>query len=296
MGTATAIILCFIFGSIIGSFLGVCVYRIPMGRYEPVRDNIPLVDTPISPLFPARSFCPHCKHQLKWYLTIPIASWIALRAKCAFCKAPIPFRYCAIELITGLAAALCCLRFGVTPTALFAFLVVSALIVIAFIDLDYMIIPDVITYPGTLLGILLGAASSYLPMPGILPLDPPFVPSLNKSLVGIALGAGSLYAAWWLYLIVRKREGLGLGDVKLLAMLGALFGYQCALLTIFIGSVLGSVLGLSMIVLRRHSFSSYLSFGPYLIVAAVLYIFDFANLINHLRNPELPTLWRLVSP
>jgi leader peptidase (prepilin peptidase)/N-methyltransferase len=292
MDKLTIIALCFAFGSIIGSFLAVCAFRIPMGKYEPVRSNIPEIHTHLSPLYPRRSFCPHCRQQLKWYHTIPILSWIALGGKCAFCKASIPFRYCAIELIAGVAAILCYLRFGVTPTAAFAFVVVCALIVITYIDIDYMIIPDVITYPGTLLGVLLGTASSYMPLAGLFPLEHPFTSSLAESLLGIALGAGSLYAAWWLYLLIRKREGLGLGDIKLLAMLGALFGYECALITIFIGSVLGSVIGLALIAFRRHEFSNYISFGPYLIVAAVIYIFDFANLIHHLQTPEDTTLWR----
>jgi leader peptidase (prepilin peptidase)/N-methyltransferase len=292
MEKLTVIALCFVFGSIIGSFLAVCAFRIPMGKYEPVRADIPELDGPLSPLYPRRSFCPRCRQQLKWHHTIPIVSWILLRGRCAFCRTPIPFRYFAIEILAGCVAILCYLRFGVTPTAAFAFLVVCALIVLACIDIDYMILPDVITYPGTLLGVLLGAASSYLPLGGFLPLEHPFTSSLVESLLGIALGAGSLYAAWWLYLVVRKREGLGLGDIKLLAMLGAIFGHECALITIFIGSVLGSVVGLALIALRRHAFSNYISFGPYLIVAAIIYIFDFANLIHHLQVPEDPTIWR----
>jgi leader peptidase (prepilin peptidase)/N-methyltransferase len=168
---------------------------------------------------------------------------------------------------------------------------VCALIVITYIDLDYMIIPNVITYPGTCAGLILGLATSYLPAPGYLPLDRPFSTSLIESALGVLSGAGTLLAIWWFYLVVRKREGLGLGDVKLLAMLGALFGYQCSIFVIFIGSVLGSIVGLSMIALKRHSFSNYLSFGPYLVAAAILYIFNFSDLIAHLRNPAYATIW-----
>jgi len=287
--------LCFAFGAIVGSFLGVCVYRIPMGKYEPVRDNLPISTAPISLVSPRRSFCPHCMQQLHWYHTIPILSWIVLRGRCAFCQAAIPLRYCSIELLTGLFATFCYLRFGLTPTAGVAFIVVCALVVITYIDLDYMIIPNVITYPGTLVGLALGAASSYAPLSGYLPLERPFTTSLGESMLGILCGAGTLLAIWWFYLVVRKREGLGLGDVKLLAMLGALFGYQCSIFTIFIGSVLGSVVGLSMIALRRHSFSNYLSFGPYLVAATILYIFNFADLLNHLRNPLETTIWRALQ-
>jgi leader peptidase (prepilin peptidase)/N-methyltransferase len=284
--------LCFAFGGILGSFLGVCVYRIPMGRYEPVRKDLPISTIPVSLISPRRSFCPRCTHQLRWYHTVPIISWIALRGRCAFCQAPIPLRYCTIELLTGLFATLCYLRFGLTPTACVAFVVVCALIVITYIDLDYMIIPNVITYPGTFTGLMLGLASSYLPLSGYLPLDRPFSTSFLESALGVLSGAGTLLAIWWFYLVVRKREGLGLGDVKLLAMLGALFGYQCSIFTIFLGSVFGSVVGLSMIALKRHSFSNYLSFGPYLVAAAIVYIFNFADLIAHLRNPAYATIWR----
>lgn len=287
--------LCFIFGAIIGSFLGVCAFRIPMGKYEPVRENIPLIETPLSINSPKRSFCPYCQKQLLWYHVIPLISWIALKGRCAFCKHRIPARYYIVELVTATFATLCYLRFGLTPTAAVAFMIVCALIVITYIDIDYMIIPDVITYPGTFLGVALGAASSYLPSNTLVPLDRPFVSSLSQSLAGILAGAGSLLAIWWLYLVIRKREGLGLGDVKLLAFLGAFFGSQCSLITIFLGSVLGSVCGLLMIALRRHAFASYLSFGPYLVVAAIVYLFDFANLINHLRDPSFQTIWRALQ-
>jgi leader peptidase (prepilin peptidase)/N-methyltransferase len=283
--------LCFIFGAIVGSFLGVCAFRVPMGKYEPAREDLPIITTPLSITSPRRSFCPRCSHQLKWHHTIPIVSWIALRGRCAFCHASIPARYCAIEIITGIFAALCYLRFGVTPTAVCAFALVSALIVITFIDLDYMIIPNVITYPGTFIGLALAAMSSYAPIPGVLPLREPFVGSIAESLFGILSGAGTLLFVWWFYLVVRKREGLGLGDIKLLAMIGALLGPQCALITIFLGSVLGSVVGITLILFRRHSFANYLPFGPYLVIAALICLFNFSDLLHHLRDPSYQTMW-----
>jgi leader peptidase (prepilin peptidase)/N-methyltransferase len=284
--------LCFAFGAIVGSFLGVCIYRIPMGKYEPVREDLPISTMPVSLVSPRRSFCPRCMHQLRWHHTVPILSWLFLRGRCAFCQAPIPLRYCTIELLTGLFAAFCFLRFGLTLTGCAAFVVVCALIVITYIDLDYMIIPNVITYPGTIIGLMLGLASSYIPPPGYLPLERPFSSSIIESVIGIASGSGILLAIWWFYLVVRKREGLGLGDVKLLAMVGALFGYQCSIFTIFIGSVFGSIIGLGMIALKRHSFSNYLSFGPYLVAAVLVYIFNFGDLIHHLRDPSYSTIWR----
>jgi leader peptidase (prepilin peptidase)/N-methyltransferase len=285
-------IICFALGAIIGSFLGVCSYRIPMGKYEPAREGIRELTHPVSIVSPARSFCPQCEAQLAWHHNIPIVSWFMLRGRCASCNATIPVRYLLIELLTGFFAVCCYLRFGASLSALVAFAIVSALIVITFIDFDYMIIPNVITYPGTAAGLLLGIASSLLPPSSILPLQQPFTQSLWESLLGILFGAGTLYLVWWLYLVLRKREGLGLGDIKLLAMLGAFLGFQCSLATIFVGSVLGSIVGLTLIVLRRHQYSMHISFGPYLAFAAALYIFNFANLIQYLRGSVGSTMWR----
>lgn len=214
-------IICFAFGAIIGSFLSVCCYRIPMGRYEAVRAGIRELEHPVSITSPTRSFCPSCEAQLAWHHNIPIVSWFVLRGRCASCSASIPARYLILELLSGFFAVCCYLRFGTSISALVAFSIVSALIVITFIDLDYMIIPNLITYPGTTLGLLLGVASSLFPTSSLLPLQQPFTQSIWESLLGILFGAGTLYLVWWLYLVLRKREGLGLGDIKLLAMLGA---------------------------------------------------------------------------
>ena len=170
----TLSIICCAFGAIIGSFLGVCSYRIPMGKYEPAREGIRELTHPVSIVSPARSFCPQCEAQLAWHHNIPIVSWFMLRGRCASCNASIPVRYLVVELLTGFFAVCCYLRFGASLSALVAFAIVSALIVITFIDFDYMIIPNVITYPGTAAGLLLGTASSLLPASSILPLQQPF--------------------------------------------------------------------------------------------------------------------------
>ena len=280
------------FGACTGSFLGLCAYRLPMGRYEPVREGIPTTDTPLSVSRPARSFCPVCKHQLHFLHIIPILSWLALRGRCAYCKTRVPARYTVIEILSGVFATLSYLRFGLTPTALAIFVVVSALILIAVIDLDYMIIPNVINYPGAALGILIGVLSSFAPLDGIIPLDRPFVQSWLESLLGIIFGAGPLYLVWWLYLVIRQREGLGLGDIKLLIAIGALFGYECALLTIFLGSVLGSVVGVILILVKRMGFSTAIPFGPYLVTGTLVYLYDFADVITFLSGASASTIWR----
>lgn len=282
---------CFIFGAIIGSFLGVCAYRIPNARYEPIHDGVKELEAPVSIIKPARSFCPCCKKQLLWWQNIPLVSWVLLRGKCGFCAAEIPFRYFFIELLTGIVAILCLFRFGVTFTGLAAFAFIALLIIITYIDLDYMIIPDVITYPTTVVGLMIGVANSYFTTPVAPFLHYPFVTSLFDSLLGLLAGPGVLLVVWWLYFKIRKREGLGLGDVKLLAMVGTCFGIFGAWFTTFLGSVIGSLCGIAIIVIRRSSMNSYIPFGPYLALGAALYILDGYELCSYLFNATTLTRW-----
>lgn len=281
-------ILFFVVGAIIGSFLGVCAYRIPMGKYEPIHEGVKVLGRTLSIASPARSFCPQCEKPLLWWHNIPIFSWIMLRGRCAHCGSSIPFRYILIEILTGLLCALSLLRFGPSATGIVAFAFISLFVIITFIDLDYMIIPDVITYPATGVGILIGIANSLASQPL---LDKPFVASPVESLWGLLMGPGLLIAVWWLYFKIRKREGLGLGDVKLLAVCGATFGLECAWFTIFIGSVLGSIVGIALLLCRRGALSSYIPFGPYLAVAAVAYILGVPQLLEHYLDPLTPVNW-----
>ena len=199
-------LLYFLFGSIIGSFLGVCAYRIPMGKYEPIHGGVRELNRTLSLVSPARSFCPSCEQTLAWWHTIPLVSWLLLRGRCGHCGAKIPFRYFFIELLTGTLCALTFLRLGPTATGLVAFGFICLCVIITFIDLDYMIIPDVITYPATAIGIAVGIANRYMPAPI---LGRPFVSSPWESFYGLLMGPGLLMAVWWLYLKIRKREGLG---------------------------------------------------------------------------------------
>ena len=288
-------LLYFFFGTIIGSFLGVCAYRIPMGKYEPIHEGVKELNRTLSLISPSRSFCPQCERQLEWWHTIPVISWLLLRGRCAHCSTKIPFRYLFIELLTGTLCVLCLLRFGPSVTGLCAFAFICLFIVITFIDLDYMIIPDVITYPATFLGILIGVANHYLAGTQRTLLDAPFVQSPLESVGGLLMGPGLLIAVWWLYFKIRKKEGLGFGDVKLLAVCGATFGMECAWFTIFLGSILGSIIGMGLLLLRRSALSSYIPFGPYLAVAGVAYILDVPLLIARIFNPSLPLSWWIAS-
>ena len=285
-------LLYFLFGSIIGSFLGVCAYRIPMGKYEPIHEGVKELNRTLSIITPARSFCPKCEQTLTWWQTIPLVSWLLLRGRCGHCGERIPFRYFFIELLTGVLCALTFLRFGPTATGAVAFGFICLCVIITFIDLDYMIIPDVITYPATAVGIGIGVMNRYAPTEI---LRYPFVSSPLESLYGLLMGPGLLLAVWWIYFKIRKREGLGLGDVKFLAVVGATFGMESAWFTIFLGSVVGSVVAIVALIARRQSFASYFPFGPYLVIAAIGYIFDLHLLIAHLLNPTTPLTWWITT-
>jgi leader peptidase (prepilin peptidase)/N-methyltransferase len=282
---------CFIVGAAIGSFLSVCAYRIPMGRYEPVHDGVKELPQPVSIWKPARSFCPHCQKQLAWWHNIPIISWFLLRGRCAFCSERISFRYVFIEIATAVLCTLCYWRYGLTLTALAAFIFACAMVVITFIDLDYMIIPDVITYPGTVIGLVIAVTNELSGAPFNLPFEAPFVASALDALLGLAAGPGMLLSIYYFYLVVRKREGIGLGDVKLLAVVGAAFGMDGALCTIFVGSIIGAIVGVTLIAIGKGKFSQYIPFGPYLAAAALLYIFDGQMLLEWLAGVDSPSRW-----
>jgi leader peptidase (prepilin peptidase)/N-methyltransferase len=188
--------------------------------------------------------------------------------------------------------ALTFLRFGPSITGLVAFGFICLFVIITFIDLDYMIIPNVITYPATFLGLAIGIINRYSPSQF---LRYPFVSSPWESLYGLLMGPGLLLAVWWIYFKVRKREGLGLGDVKLLAVVGATFGMESSWFTIFFGSIAGSITAITALIVRRGSFASYFPFGPYLVIAAIAYIFDVHLLIARLLDPTTPVTWWITT-
>lgn len=263
------------FGLIIGSFLSVCIYRIPLGKYDregntldPAEVALQKSEDPVTFLTPRRSLCPHCRKQLEWWHNIPVLSWLLLGGKCSFCSAGISVRYPFIELMTGFFAWLSVTQFGTSPTALVVFLFTCALIVITFIDYDYFIIPNVITYPGAVIGLVLAGISQWTSV-----FQEPVTHGFVWSLLGVLAGGGFLLLVSEVYLRLRKIEGLGLGDVKLLTMTGACFGPECSLYTIFIGSLAGSLLGITMVLLSGRRMTQHLPFGPYLAFGTVLYLF-----------------------
>lgn len=267
-----------IFGLLIGSFLSVCIYRIPLGRksaleedgdeIEQVEKNSEYFEKKVTIIYPPRSFCPSCGNQLKWYHNIPVFSWIALGGKCAFCKTRISARYPFLEFLSAFFAVFSVYCFGFSVTALLAYAFCCMLIVITFTDIDYYIIPNVVSYPAILLGFVFAGIQEFFPIAGL-----PFVQGAGESVFGLLAGAGFLWLISELYFRIRKKEGLGFGDVKLLAITGLWFGPLGAWYTIFIGSLLGSVLGILLLLCCGRKFSQYLPFGPYLAFANILYLF-----------------------
>ena len=233
----------FVFGMVVGSFLNVCICRMPK--------NESIVSPP--------SHCPHCSYQICWYDNIPLVSYLLLRGKCRGCGAHISLQYPLVELINGLLTLFLFLRFG--PTLAFAalFLFCSALVVITFIDLEHQIIPDEISLSGIVVGFVL---SFFLEGHTWL-----------NSLLGILLGGGSLLLVAYLYQRVTGKDGMGGGDIKLLAMMGAFLGWKAVPFIIFASSLVGSLIGVTIMLLQKKDTKLAIPFGPYLAFGAILYIF-----------------------
>jgi leader peptidase (prepilin peptidase)/N-methyltransferase len=239
-----------IFGAIVGSFLNVCIFRLPKEE---------------SIVWPG-SHCPHCKNSIKAYDNIPLISYILLKGRCRHCHSPISFQYPLIEGITALGSLILFMKFGPSLSYLFYFLFVAALIVITVIDLYHQIIPDVISLPGIGVGLL---ASLIIPQINFL-----------DSLIGVLSGGGSLFVVATLYQWLFKREGMGGGDVKLLAMIGAFLGWKAVILTILLSSLIGSITGIIIMVLKGKDFKYAIPFGPFLSLGAMIALFYGPSIIN----------------
>jgi len=232
-----------IFGALVGSFLNVCIFRLPNEE---------------SIIWPG-SHCPHCKKPINFYDNIPLVSYFLLRGRCRYCKGSISLQYPLVEGITALSSLFLVIKFGPSLSYLVYFTFVSALIVITVIDLYHQIIPDVISLPGIGVGLLVS-----LIIPQI---------TFSNSLIGVLLGGGSLFLVATLYQWLFKREGMGGGDVKLLAMIGAFLGWKAVLLTILLSSLIGSVTGILMMVVKGKDFKYAIPFGPFLSLGAVISLF-----------------------
>lgn len=232
----------FVFGATIGSFLNVCIYRIPAGKS--------IVSPPSS--------CPQCGQQIRWFQNVPILSYLLLLGKCAYCSVRISLRYPAIEALTGGLFVLVLYSFGFSWVTPIYWIFVAALVVITFIDLDHQIIPDVISLPGIVVGFL---CSFFVPWVG-----------WQNSLLGILLGGGLLMLIAYGYEFFAKREGMGGGDIKLLAMLGAFLGWKAIFPIVFLASFAGTLIGVPLMLLQKRDGKLALPFGPFLALAAIIYL------------------------
>ena len=260
-----------LFGLVIGSFLNVCIVRIPGGK---------------SIVMPA-SACPKCGAAIRPWDNIPVASWLLLGGKCRACKAPISWMYPVVELLTGGLFLGCYLAFGLTTEALKWAVFSALLVVLVFTDMRERILPNAITYSGFAAGLLLSLVTK--PSDGvalwianrIFAFPPPApVISLADALLGAAFGSGLLWLVAEAYFRLRGREGMGLGDVKMMLMAGAFLGLKRTLLTILAGSVLGSLLGLTFMLAKRKDSDYELPFGTFLGMAAALVMFFGTPLVN----------------
>ncbi|MFP4444982.1 MAG: prepilin peptidase [Desulfosudaceae bacterium] len=237
-------------GACIGSFLNVCIYRLPLGK---------------SLVKPA-SRCPRCERRIRAWDNIPLLSFLLLRGRCRYCGLSISGRYWLVELITALAALAVYETAGLTAAGLFHFIFLAVLIVVVFVDMDYQIIPDVITLPGIVIFFSAAVLTGRL--------------EWMSSLLGIIVGGGILYLVALAYWLVKGAEGMGGGDIKLLAMIGAWCGISGVIFTLLIGSVTGTLVSAVIIIAYRQNLQYRLPFGPFLALGAIGYVFFGPELIH----------------
>jgi leader peptidase (prepilin peptidase)/N-methyltransferase len=252
-------------GLCVGSFLNVVIHRLPkmmeqewLAQCADLRGETPSPAEVLSLARP-RSRCPSCGHQITVLENIPIVSYLILRGKCSKCAAPISARYPVVEAATGLLSAYAAWHFGPTPQALGALIVLWALIALTAIDLDTQLLPDSITLPLLWIGLALNLAGTYV--------------DISSAVIGAMVGYLTLWSVFWLFKLATGKEGMGYGDFKLLAALGAWLGWQMLPVIILLSSIVGAVVGISLIVFSRHGRNTPIPFGPYLAAAGIIALF-----------------------
>lgn len=263
-------------GLMVGSFLNVVIHRLPKMMEQEWQRNCAEVrneevtgSAPYNLVIP-RSACPSCGHMIRAWENIPVISYLALGGKCSGCKTRISPRYPLVEAATGLLAGLIAWHFGFSGTALAAMAFGFALIALTFIDFDTHLLPDDITLPLLWLGLLVNIGGGFTDLP--------------SAVIGAVAGYLALWSIYWLFKLVTGKEGMGYGDFKLLAAIGAWFGWQLLPAVILLSSLVGSVIGIGMIVLARHGRNVPIPFGPYLALGGITALF----LGNRLASFYLP--------
>jgi leader peptidase (prepilin peptidase) / N-methyltransferase len=270
-----------LFGLVIGSFLNVCIYRIPLGK---------------SVVFPG-SACPGCGAAIRPYDNIPLFSYLLLRGKCRACGKSISIQYPFVELMTGIAFFACALKWNFAPPTFVNTVLLSVIIILIFTDLHHRILPNVLTLPGTIVGILLSPLQSlsyysFDPLarrlaPVFWPGNPDALLPWIGSVLGAILGGGLLLLFGMGYEKLRKRQGLGMGDVKMMAMVGAFLGWPLAILTVMAGSIFGTVIGIFLMIFRHSNLQTKLAFGVFLGVGAAISLFYGLPFLSwYLRIPQ----------
>jgi leader peptidase (prepilin peptidase)/N-methyltransferase len=250
-------VIVFVFGAVVGSFLNVCVHRMP-------RDQS--LATP-------RSHCPHCKAPIRWRDNIPLLSFILLRGRCRHCQAPISPRYFIVELLTATLFLLVWLKVDGWTGPIY-WLLIAGLIVATFIDFEHYIIPNEITYGGIVAGLLLSAL-----YPPLMEAEN-FRQSLARSALGVLVGGTALLAVAIVGEKIFKKEAMGMGDVKFLAAIGAFLGWEATLFTLFVSSLLGGTIGLLLVLLGKRAWQSRIPYGPYIALGAVVWIFGGREILD----------------
>jgi leader peptidase (prepilin peptidase)/N-methyltransferase len=258
-------LVCGILGLLVGSFLNVVIHRLPKmldndwrcqcaelrGEELPAGERLTLA-------YP-RSRCPHCGHPISALENIPVVSWLALRRKCSACHAPISPRYPIIEAMSGVFCAFAAAHFGFGWAAAGALLLIWSLIALTFIDIDTQYLPDAITLPLLWLGLLLNTIGTYT--------------DLQSAVVGAMAGYLALWSVYWAFKLATGKEGMGYGDFKLLAALGAWLGWQTLPLIVLLSSLVGALVGIALIVAAKHGRNVPIPFGPYLASAGLIALF-----------------------
>lgn len=262
-----------LFGLLLGSFLNVVVHRLPKMMEREWAEQCAELRNEASPTAPTynlsvpRSACPHCGHRIRAHENIPVLSWLLLRGKCSACKAPISARYPLVELATSVLFIACVLHFGPTLQAASAMGFCATLVALALIDFDTTLLPDDLTLPLLWGGLFVNLSGVYV--------------SLPAAVIGAMAGYLTLWLVYWAFKLLTGKEGMGYGDFKLLAALGAWLGWQMLPLIILLSSFVGALIGIGLIILAKRGRDIPMPFGPYLAIAGLIALF-WGPALNHL--------------
>lgn len=265
MAPTEFIVGCAIMGLLVGSFLNVVIHRLPRMMEQEWNANCaevrgePAPDDDRITLSRPRSRCPHCGHQITAIENVPIVSYLMLKGRCSHCKARISLRYPATEVLTALLSGFAAYHFGPGWTAIASLVFIWTLLALTFIDLDTQLLPDALTLPLLWAGLLVNLGATHV--------------DLRSAVIGAVAGYLTLWSVYWLFKLATGKEGMGFGDFKLLAAIGAWLGWQQLPLTILLSSVVGAIIGLALIVIAKRGREIPMPFGPYLAIAGMIALF-----------------------